>query len=249
MSTIPSRTQRRRRRRTFSPMRLPSASQEGESTPQLSLNLCRMPQLLTFPRFSDTTSSSLTCLFFELATHPEVVQTLQAEIDEYFEQNPGPDHVALSRLKYLQACIDEALRLYPAIPSGVQRVTPSEGLHIGDVYVPGETIVQVPTWTLHRGTSWIWSSFPWRGDLWLTTPQTSGTSWSPMSSSPSAGHQSRSWSRMHLSMRPSPLVSSLQLIKHCPASADFLHRPAQLRWQATCPDGDSLRDKPDLTQV
>lgn len=43
------------------------------------------------------------------------------------------------------------MRLYPAIPSGLQRVTPPEGLQIGDIHVPGDTIITVPTYTLNRG--------------------------------------------------------------------------------------------------
>lgn len=102
---------------------------------------------------SDTTAAALSCLFVELATHPEVTKELQDELDDFFQENPEPDANALSRLKYLQACIDEALRVMPVVPSGPQRVTPPEGLEIDeDLFIPGDTIVQVPTYTLHRGT-------------------------------------------------------------------------------------------------
>lgn len=57
----------------------------------------------------------------------------------------------LTKLEYLTACINESLRLHPVVPSGVQRITPPQGLQIGTTFVPGETIVQVPTYTLHRG--------------------------------------------------------------------------------------------------
>lgn len=88
----------------------------------------------------------------ELATHPEVTQALQEELDDFFQENPEPDANSLSRLKYLQACIDEALRIFPVVPSGPQRITPPEGLKISeDLFVPGGTIVQVPTYTIHRG--------------------------------------------------------------------------------------------------
>lgn len=82
-----------------------------------------------------------------------MAKALQEEIDALFQENPGPDANALSRLKYLQACIDEALRIMPVVPSGGQRITPPEGLEISeDLFIPGDTIVQVPTYTLHRGT-------------------------------------------------------------------------------------------------
>lgn len=99
---------------------------------------------------SDTTAASLTCLFFQLAQNPSVLQKLQEELDAYFTQNKEPSAASLSKLDYLNACINESLRLHPPVPSGVQRITPPEGLQLGDTYIPGETIVQVPTYTLHR---------------------------------------------------------------------------------------------------
>ncbi|KAK7738105.1 hypothetical protein SLS63_002438 [Diaporthe eres] len=97
-------------------------------------------------------AAALSCLFMELATRPEVAKALQEELDAFFQENPEPDANALSRLKYLQACIDEALRIMPVVPSGGQRITPPEGLEISeDLFIPGDTIVQVPTYTLHRG--------------------------------------------------------------------------------------------------
>ncbi|KAK7447292.1 benzoate 4-monooxygenase cytochrome P450 [Colletotrichum acutatum] len=102
---------------------------------------------------SDTTAASLTCLFFELAQKPGVYQRLREEIDDYFAQNAEPEHSALSKLPYLQACIDETLRLHPPVPSGVQRMTPPEGIDIDGTFIPGDTIIQVPTHTMFRGKS------------------------------------------------------------------------------------------------
>jgi cytochrome P450 len=106
--------------------------------------------------FSDTTSSSLTCLLFELARHPHVYKKLQAEVDAAFREHGDgvPGHYELSKLEYLQACVDEALRMYPPLPGGVQRITPPEGMQIdGDLFIPGNTIVQMPLYTLYRGMS------------------------------------------------------------------------------------------------
>ncbi|KAJ3538809.1 hypothetical protein NM208_g5743 [Fusarium decemcellulare] len=99
---------------------------------------------------SDTTAASLTCLFFELANNPETCKLLQQEIDAFYAENEGPSHQALSKLKYLQACIDESLRLHPPVPSGLQRMTPPEGLQVGDKFIPGNTILQMPTYTINR---------------------------------------------------------------------------------------------------
>ena len=46
--------------------------------------------------------------------------------------------------------INETLRLKPPVPGGLPRVTPPQGLQIDEVYIPGDTVVGVPTYTLQR---------------------------------------------------------------------------------------------------
>ncbi|KAF4340428.1 pisatin demethylase cytochrome P450 [Fusarium beomiforme] len=100
---------------------------------------------------SDTTSATLTGLLFELATNPSQVNKLREEVDKYFSEREHADHTSLQNLTHLNAVIDESLRLHPPVPSGLQRVTPPQGLMIGDTMVPGNTIVQVPMHTIQRG--------------------------------------------------------------------------------------------------
>ena len=103
---------------------------------------------------SDTTAATLTCLFYHFATHPEVYKTLQKEADEFFaaEVTSGDfDTGALGKLRYLQACIDESLRLFPPVMSGLQRQTPPQGVQIGEQFIPGNVIIMTPTYTMCRG--------------------------------------------------------------------------------------------------
>ncbi|KAI8291724.1 Cytochrome P450 monooxygenase [Colletotrichum sp. SAR11_57] len=120
---------------------------------------------------SDTTAASLTCLFFELAQKPDVYKRLSDEIDEYFAEHPEPEHSALSKLPYLQACIDEALRLHPPVPSGVQRMTPPEGLDIDGTFIPGNTIIQVPTYTMFRDERIFPHASEFIPERWITQPE------------------------------------------------------------------------------
>jgi len=99
---------------------------------------------------SDTTAASLTCLFFELTLNKRCQRELQKEVDEYFTTTDVPDPSSLSKLKYLDAVINESLRLHPPVPSGVQRMTPPEGIRIDDTFIPGESIVQIPVHTVQR---------------------------------------------------------------------------------------------------
>ncbi|RKL03704.1 hypothetical protein BFJ68_g11448 [Fusarium oxysporum] len=99
---------------------------------------------------SDTTAASLTCLFFELAINPQALHNVQEEIDRYHLEYSTLDHQNLSKLSYLQACINEYMRLYPLLPSGLQRITPPEGLQVGSIRLPGDTIVSIPSYAFNR---------------------------------------------------------------------------------------------------
>ncbi|EGY22529.1 averantin oxidoreductase [Verticillium dahliae VdLs.17] len=120
---------------------------------------------------SDTTAASLTCLFYNLARNPQVTAQLQADLDAYHAEHAQADHLSLSKLPYLQACIDESLRLYPPVPSGVQRMSPPEGQQVGDVFIPANTVVQVPSYTLNRDARVFARPDEFVPERWTTAPE------------------------------------------------------------------------------
>lgn len=102
---------------------------------------------------SDTTSATLTAILHLLALHPGKKALLQKEIDDIFSSSEVFSHQKLVGSPMLEGCINEALRLYPAVLSGTQRITPPEGAMIAGRWIPGDTIVSTPTFSLHRGKS------------------------------------------------------------------------------------------------
>lgn len=149
------------------------SSREGKHDLVLYFIQPKYPSL-TYPAHSDTTAATLTCLFYHFAIYPEVYRKLQKEVDEFFATEVTSDDwesSSLGKLQYLQAVIDESLRLFPPVASGLQRQTPPQGVHIGDRFIPGNTIVMTPTYTLCRDPR----TFP-RGDefipeRWTTQPE------------------------------------------------------------------------------
>ncbi|POR38861.1 Cytochrome P450 [Tolypocladium paradoxum] len=115
---------------------------------------------------SDTTAATLTHIFFQLAYDADLVQALQKEFDGL----PSLAHDNLTKVSLLDAVINETLRLYPTVPSGTQRMTPPEGLRVGEIHIPGNTIVQVPSYTVFRGTRRPFSSHI-SCAVWLTAYQ------------------------------------------------------------------------------
>ncbi|XP_035577947.1 cytochrome P450 3A12-like [Zalophus californianus] len=96
----------------------------------------------------ETTSTSLSFLVYELATHPDVQQKLQEEIDATFPNKALPTYDALLQMEYLDMVLNESLRLYP-ISGRLERVCKKD-VEISGVFIPKGTVVMVPVFTLHR---------------------------------------------------------------------------------------------------
>ncbi|KAJ3551196.1 hypothetical protein NM688_g4850 [Phlebia brevispora] len=102
---------------------------------------------------SDTAATALAHLCYFLVKHPECYQKLRKEINEYF---PSGGEVFDPRLHvdmpYLNACINEVMRLYAPVMTGLQRRVEygTGGMMISGYFVPEDTQVSVHTHTLHR---------------------------------------------------------------------------------------------------
>ena len=99
---------------------------------------------------TDTTSSALTYATYRLCRDPTYTRKIREELAEHNINSSNITNIALQSCTYLQACIDESLRLHPPVPSGLYRITPSEGLTIGDTFVPGGVTVIMPTYSVQR---------------------------------------------------------------------------------------------------
>ena len=89
---------------------------------------------------SDTTAITLRAIMYFLLQNPDKLQILLKEIDGMVQSEDVVDVFTFqqaSKMPYLQAVMYEAMRLYPAIGATLPRITPPEGLAIGDGFVPG----------------------------------------------------------------------------------------------------------------
>lgn len=130
---------------------------------------------------SDTSSSTLTLALFNLALRPNCLARLRQELAKVF---PPPTTInnfqALSKeCVYLNAVIDETLRLHPPVASGVQRQVPNDSMGISiamrdgtSVVLPAGTVVSVPTTLMHRDER-NFSPHPdlFRPERWLAKEQ------------------------------------------------------------------------------
>ncbi|RDA90333.1 hypothetical protein CP533_6005 [Ophiocordyceps camponoti-saundersi (nom. inval.)] len=149
---------------------MPLPGSKSWLTEKLTLDQ-RADAMLLIGAGSDTISGALSCLFFELASHIHARRTLQAELDWFHAGTDPIGNASLSRLKYLDACINETLRLFPAVMSGLLRKTPSEGLQVGDVFIPGDTTVQIPAYALSRDERYFVQADEFIPERWTTKPE------------------------------------------------------------------------------
>jgi cytochrome P450 len=74
------------------------------------------------------------------------LEKLTEEIRTSFQSEDEIDFAGVSALPYLLACLDEALRMYPPVATGLPRVVPAGGAAVCGTYVPEKV-------RLHRTTA------------------------------------------------------------------------------------------------
>lgn len=84
---------------------------------------------------SDTWATLLSGVTYLLLKSPDKLEMLKKEVREAFERDEEITIESTSRLPYLLACLDEALRIYPPINGGLPRQVPQGGKTVLGKYV------------------------------------------------------------------------------------------------------------------
>lgn len=87
---------------------------------------------------SETTATALSGLMYLLMVHQDKYKKLRDEINNTFQSESEITCESVQKLKYLGACIDETLRIFPPVVGPLPRVTPDGGDYINGRYVPGK---------------------------------------------------------------------------------------------------------------
>ncbi|KAF7197855.1 Cytochrome P450 monooxygenase [Pseudocercospora fuligena] len=118
---------------------------------------------------SDTTSATLTYLFYELAKDPNQVEKLREELKPLVHEAWTDKDIA--NAPHLNGAINETLRLHPPVPSGIYRRTPPEGTHVGDVYIPGDTTLFTPQFAMGRDEDIYAAADSFVPERWYSKPE------------------------------------------------------------------------------
>ncbi|GJQ82710.1 hypothetical protein Trydic_g19721 [Trypoxylus dichotomus] len=97
----------------------------------------------------DTTTAAICWCLFLLGNHLDIQDRVYEEINDAFQDHEGPINMEiLGKLKLLERCIKETLRLYPSVPIVARQL--QKDINIGGYLVPAGCTVNLYIYVIHR---------------------------------------------------------------------------------------------------
>ncbi|TEA21692.1 Cytochrome P450 monooxygenase FUM2 [Colletotrichum sidae] len=121
---------------------------------------------------SETTATLLSGCLYNLLTNPDKLRTVVDEVRGAFTKLDDLTLERLAELKYANACLKEALRIYPPVPIGSPRVVLPGGQQILGRWVPPETRVSVHHWSTYQSEANFRNPRTFAPERWLRTDPT-----------------------------------------------------------------------------
>ncbi|CAO1622119.1 unnamed protein product [Sympodiomycopsis kandeliae] len=146
-----------------------TTAQQRKQFSREMLDLFRDAQLLIVAG-SDTSANSITNVLYELSNRPELYKQVQKELDTICPNGiNGEEDLEKLRegINLLQACIYEALRLWPVVPSGLQRMTVKPMILPNGQVIPIGTAVSVNIYTIQRDARNFYRPTEFLPERWL----------------------------------------------------------------------------------
>jgi benzoate 4-monooxygenase len=125
--------------------------------------------ILTRTAFDAMISSSCAITYY-LAANPDAQRKLQKELDNALqnEDDEASSFEVVKNLPYLNAVINEALRIHSTSGIGLPRLVPKGGLTIQDHFFKEGTVLSVPSYTIHRNKEvWGDDAIAYRPERWF----------------------------------------------------------------------------------
>ncbi|KAK4544631.1 hypothetical protein LTR36_004203 [Oleoguttula mirabilis] len=119
---------------------------------------------------SDTSSTTMSTILYYLLHNPHMLARLEQEVRSAFSNasdiRMGPQ---LQSCCYLRACIDETMRMTPAVAGLLPREVLKGGLCIPqmDLYLPEGVEIGVPIYAIHHNADYVDAPFTFDPDRWL----------------------------------------------------------------------------------
>jgi cytochrome P450 len=117
---------------------------------------------------TETTATLLSGLTYYLLKNPDKMKTLTEEIRGSFPSDADLTLEKLAQLKYMHACLEEGLRMYPPVPSGMSRLIPPGGAEICGEYVPHGSTVYATQLCMYRNPKNFRDPYEFVPERWIS---------------------------------------------------------------------------------
>lgn len=105
--------------------------------------------ILFFIAGYETTSTLLTWTSYALVMNPHVQETLYQELKQAYDENGNFNYDVLFELKYLDAVMNETLRMYPPVPT-VERVATDDYILPNGIKIEKGNPIRVPVYLIQH---------------------------------------------------------------------------------------------------
>ena len=117
----------------------------------------------------DTTAITSAWFFYLVSQNPEVEAKLRAEIEEHFPGDRVASQQDVKSLKYLDWCLHETLRLYPAVPAEGRICIKDCVLPTGH-RIPAGTFVSISSYLMQRRPDYFPDPLAFKPERWASHP-------------------------------------------------------------------------------
>ncbi|EST08173.1 Cytochrome P450 [Kalmanozyma brasiliensis GHG001] len=128
-------------------------------------------QVLTFLGAGhETTASGVSWTLWNLASHPEIQDKLRKECKELMDQDERPPYSAIKGLAYLDAVINESMRVTPPVPRTIRIA--NKASTIDGLYVPKGTLLPISNRAINMDPEvWGEDAEEFKPERWFNLPE------------------------------------------------------------------------------
>lgn len=123
---------------------------------------------------SETTATLLSGALFLLTTHPEVLKQLEQEVRSAYKHNEDITLTSVGNLSYMLACLNETLRRYPPVVTGLPRQAPKGGAMVDGNFVTEDTVVSIFQYAVNHDENYWREPWSFSPERWMNDPKYKG---------------------------------------------------------------------------
>lgn len=143
------------------------AGSDADPSHKMSREELEINSMLLVVAGSESVTTVLVGAIHWLVRTPAVLQNLVREVRTAYPKEEDITGASLSKLSYLNAVIQEVLRLCPTISDGMRRQIPIGGAPVAGHFLPEGTVVSIPQLATYQSPTNIYKPQEFHPDRWL----------------------------------------------------------------------------------